>query len=318
MFRHTAALAATTLILLLSACGQQTTARARSGPAGWPPVLRYNVATGLDNPEVHTKRIELLRNYLSGRLGISVEITEATGYGGTIEAMRSRKIDAASLGPFAYLLASEKAGAEAIVTLGLKRDGSPGDYAGTLSVAASSPIRSMDEAVKHAKDLTISFVDPASASGYLVERAYLDSLGLDPEHDFKKVVFSNNHIFSAMTLVAGKADIAAISENTLATLKRTGRVKDGAIRTLWTSPRIPNSPIAVRKELPADLKKMLQDAFIEMPATAPEAYAAMFSATTRLASPDITYVRVTDAAFDGLRAMARNVKHVQLLDGPEK
>jgi phosphonate transport system substrate-binding protein len=293
-------------VLLLSSCNRP--AQANAGPMGWPRPFRYNVALGAEDPSARAKRVDKMRAYLEEKLGIPVEITETTLYGGTIEAMRAQKIDAAGMGPFAYLIASEKAGAEAIVTRGSAKDGNPGEYAGTLSVPADSPLKSVDDLIKHASELTVSFVDPASASGYLVQRAYLDGLGIDPEKAFKKVVFSNNHLASALTLMAHKADVAAISEATTRSLIQKGRMKEGDIRVLWKSPPIPNSPVAVRKDLPADFKQKLQDVFVEMP---PEVYQAM---VTTVVPPGTAFVRINDATFDELRKMARGVKTVQLLE----
>jgi len=312
-FRATVVALAFVAAGLSSGCGQRLESDSGRSHKGWPSVLRYNIATGIENPETRVRRVDLVRIYLSKQLGIPVEITTASSYGGTIEAMRAKKIDAASMGPFAYLIASEKAGAQAIATRGLK-NGNAGDYAGTLSVPGNSRFHSLSDVMRHAKELTISFVDPASASGYLVERAYLDSLGIDPERAFRKVVFSGNHIFSAMTLVAGKADVAAISENTIAVLRRNRKIKDGEIRVLWASPRIPNGPIAVRRDLPEELKRKLQDALVKMKTLDAEAFRNMFSASSAIIAQDATFVAITDAEFDPLRRMARDVKHVQLLE----
>lgn len=302
------------ILLLACSCGADRQARASSIPEEWPKVLRFNVSVGQENPEARTKRAKIVKQYLERQLRMPVDLTAATGYGGTIEAMRAKKIDATTLGPFAYLIASEKAGAEAIVTRGSVQDGTPGEYGGALAVPVDSPIRSVDDLVKHVKDLTISFVDPASASGYLVQRAFLDSIGIDPEHDFKKAVFSNNHIASVMTLKARKVDVAAMEDYLVPLLIGRGKLREGEIRTIWVSPRIPNSPIAVRKDLPAAFKKKLQDVFVEMPQINPEAYKGMFNGTSRGYSPDVTYVRIDDSAFDELRKLARDVKHVQLLE----
>ncbi len=296
-------------VSVLSSCTRDATAK--SGQEPWPKTFRYNVAIGVEDLSAREKRVDLIKGYLERQLGMPVEITTTVGYGPVIEAMRAKKIDASAMGPFAYLIASEKAGAEAIVTRGSAKDGNPGDYAGTIAVPADSPYQSIDELVKHAKDVTISFVDPASASGFLVQRAYLDSRGVNPETDFKKIVFSNNHIASAMTLLAHKVDAAAISENTFNTLVKKGNVKPEEVRTLWKSPPIPNSPIAVRKDLPAELKRKLQDVLVEMPVKAPEVYSGML---TTVAPPDTTYVRINDATFDGLRNMARGVKTTKLLE----
>src|SRR5262245_9663954 len=113
--------------------------------------------------------------------------------------MRAKKIDAGTFGPFGYLIASEKAGAEVLVNTGTKHGGH-GSYAGTIAVSSKSQLKTIDDLVAHAKELTVSFVDPASTSGFLVERAYFQSVGIDPEKDFKKTVFSMNHLASAMTL----------------------------------------------------------------------------------------------------------------------
>jgi phosphonate transport system substrate-binding protein len=94
-------------------------ANAKSAAAGWPTELRFSLALGTENPESRAHRVELLQHYLETRLHIPVEITTTTNYGGTIEATRARKVDAASMGPFAYLIASEKAGAEAIADAGI-------------------------------------------------------------------------------------------------------------------------------------------------------------------------------------------------------
>jgi phosphate/phosphite/phosphonate ABC transporter binding protein len=165
---------------LLTSCGMDREENAKSAPAGWPAVLHYNLSLGTETPESRAHRVELLQKYLENRLGMPVEITTSTNYGGTIEAMRAHKVDAASMGPFAYLIASEKAGAEAIVTRGSPSDGSAGDYAGTLAVAADSPIQSIDEVIRRSKDLTISFCRSsldvrfpggASLSGFLGYRS---------------------------------------------------------------------------------------------------------------------------------------------------
>jgi phosphonate transport system substrate-binding protein len=283
-------------------------------PEGWPSVLRYNIAVDVDDATARTKRGDLVQHYLERELGIPVEITSSIGYGGTIEAFRAKKIESASMGSFAYILASEKANVEAIATRTNGATGAPGDYAGTLMVRADSPLHSPEDLVKHAKELTVSFVDPASTSGYLVERAYLDTLGIDPEHDFKKMVFSNNHVASVMTLLAGKADVAAVEDYMSPLLVQKGKLKPGEVRAIWTSPRIPNSPIVVRKDLPASFKKKLQDAFVAMATKAPDVFKGMRSSTSRAAEPGQVYVAIDDSIFNGLRQMARSVKHTELLE----
>ena len=88
----------------------------------------------------------------------------------------------------------------------------------------------------------------------------------------------------------------------------------GATPPIWKSPDIPNSPIAVRKDLPESFKKKLQDTLVGMSSKAPEVYRGIQSSTSRALTPDASYVRIDDSAFDGLRKLARGVKQVQLLE----
>jgi phosphonate transport system substrate-binding protein len=233
-----------------------------------------------------------------------------------IEAMRARKIDIATMGPFSYLIAAEKAGADVIVVRGT-RDGGHGDYGGVIAVARNSPIRTIEELVARSKELTFSFVDPASASGFLVQRAYFQSVGLDPERDFKKTMFSTEHLASAMTLIAGKVDAAAIMEtrpgNTLyKALYTKGRIREGDIRVLWRSPRLPSSPVVARRDLPASLKREIQQAFIEMPERDPELWKIWPKSGEPTAH--VVWLAGNDAMFDELRAMARGITNLSLLE----
>src|SRR5215467_4332778 len=220
-FRITAVLATIPLLLALSACG---TSHAETSSTERPKILRYAFAPGVEEPQAQTLRLDHLKKYLADRLHVDVELYKTSaGYGTVIEALRAHKVDVGTLGPFGYLIASEKAGAEVLTVTG-EPDTGKGGYRGVIAVPQSSPIKTIDELLAHSKELTFSFVDPDSTSGFLVQRAYFQSRGLDPDKDFKKTMFSMNHIASAMTLVAGKVDAAAMMESmpkTVATRCRT-------------------------------------------------------------------------------------------------
>ena len=64
------------------------------------------------------KKFEPAKAYLERELDMPVETFMATDYTAVIEAMRAKKIDVAYFGPFSYVLATERANAEAIVTGG--------------------------------------------------------------------------------------------------------------------------------------------------------------------------------------------------------
>lgn len=295
---------------ILTSCSSSPAAT--SNPGGRPSVLRYCFSTNSEEPDAAIRRLELVRAYLSRTLHMQVDATQTTGYGAVIEALRADKVDVASISPFSYIIASEKVPIEAIVMRGTK-DGAPGEYGGVLAVPGDSPIHSVDDLVKHSRELTISFVDPASASGFLVQNAYLQSRGLDPQRDFKKVLFSMNHPASLMTLKAHKVDVAASMERMVKRYLDTRKLAPGDIRVIWVSPQIPNQPIAVRKSLPAAFREEIRRAFLEMPQKDPVAWANMSPKTLPMPAGQV-YVPANDAMFDGLRKMAKGVPNLSLLE----
>ena len=296
------------LVLSLSGC---STGNAESSPSGRPAVLRYAFAPSVEEPQAQELRLDHLKKYLSDRLHVDVELYKTSaGYGTVIEGLRAHKIDVGTLGPFGYLIASEKAGAEVLTVTG-EPDTGKGGYRGVIAVPASSPIKTIDDLLAHSRELTFSFVDPASTSGFLVQRAYFQSRGLDPDKEFKKTMFSMNHIASAMTLVAGKVDAAAMMENMPKQLAERGLAKPSDFRILWTSPHLPSSPIVVRRDLPVDFKRDIRQALVDIPKADPELW-KMWPKMNR--TPTAVLIPGNDAMFDELRAMARDVKNLSLLE----
>jgi phosphonate transport system substrate-binding protein len=304
-------LAAAVAAIALTSCDA---GRATAGTSGRPSVLRYAYSVTYDDPDTASVRIQPLKQYLENNLHMRVEMVATTNYGAVIEAFRAHKIDAASISPFSYVLATQKTPIEAVVTHG-GENGGPAAYTGSLGVPGNSPIHSIEDVIKHAKELTISFVDPASASGFLVQNAYLQSRGLDPQKDFRKVLFTQNHLASVITLKAGKVDVGAVNERMMSRWLQSGKLKPNDIRIVWTSPSIPNQPIAVSKTLPSAFKEEIRRVFLDMYQTDRKAFEAQISKTfAGLGSLRQPYIRADDSMFDGLRQMARNVPNLSLLD----
>ena len=120
-----------------------------------------------------------------------------------------------------------------------------------------------------------------------------------------------NHIASAMTLVSGKVDAAGMMESMPKTVADRHLAKTSDFRILWTSPHLPSSPIVVRRDLPASLKREIQQALVDIPQRDPELW-KMWPKTNR--TPTAVLLPGNDAMFDELRAMARNVKNLSLLE----
>jgi phosphonate transport system substrate-binding protein len=289
--------------LLCLSCGGCRLGRASDN---WPRVFRYAYMAQMEQLQGGMLRVELMRGYLQKQLNMPVEVVRVDGYAATVEAMRAEKIDMFSGSSLTYLLAAEKAGAQAIAARGFP-DGAIGGYRSVIIVPKDSPIHSMQDLKAHARELVFAFAEPASTSGYLYPRVGLVSNGIDPDRDFKKVIFTGNHLASAMTIKAGKVDVGACMQTMLTHLVEIHKMAPDDVRVLWTSDLIPNGPYAVRKALPEQLKKEIQSALVQLSTRDPELMAHINSLFHTSASGNVI-VPVTDASYDGLRKYAAQVK----------
>lgn len=294
-------------LLLLSACSPTAGSELEDGER--PRRLRVGWVPNDEDLERRV-RFERLVAHLSRRLDMPVDLIQTGSYSTAIEAMRARKLDVCSMGPFAYLIAHDKAGAEAIVAPG-SQAGEVNSYRSILVVPRNSPLRSMDDVKAKASSLTLAWVDPASASGHLVPRAYLESIGLQPERDFKNTIFTLSHLASAMSVKAGNVDLAVITQNTRQNLINKGRLAEDDLRIVWMSAPITNSVTSMRGDLSVAFKEEVREAYLAFRTEDPEGWAQF---QKLFVDPSTIWVAAHDRDYDALRELARNVKHLDLLD----
>jgi phosphonate transport system substrate-binding protein len=265
---------------------------------------------GGDNPAQTKAAIEPFRLYLQKKMGMEVELFFTTDYTAVIQALRSKKIQVAQLTPFAYVLATQKPGLTPIATLGI--DGKPSLYHSIIITSPKTGIKSMNDVKLHAKDLTLCFADPASTSGHLIPRAYLTSIGLNPDNAFKEAIFAGSHAASILSVKSGKVDIGCTNiDLSLNKMIREGDVKKEDFVILWTSPPIINDAITVRNDLNKDFIKKIQNAYID---AAKDDYQA-FNKYTKLYFPNtqhMAYISIQDSMYNGLRSIAGNIKQFKL------
>ena len=106
-------LAALAAAFFLSSCSSTHASNSYAG--GRPTVLRYCFTSTAEQPDAAARRLGLVKDYLAKTLQVEVEAVQTTAYGAVIEAFRANKIDVASIQPFSYIIATEKAPIEAIV-----------------------------------------------------------------------------------------------------------------------------------------------------------------------------------------------------------
>ncbi|HKU99882.1 MAG TPA: phosphonate ABC transporter substrate-binding protein [Vineibacter sp.] len=202
---------------------------------------------------------QTMMDQLAKALGMTVRPFVAADYNGVIEALRSKRLDVAYLGPFSYVLGTTVAPIEAFAVAETKKAGRT-FYHSLIVAHKESGIRS----VADLKGKTFAFVDPSSTSGHLFPKAGLMKAGFDPEKDFGRVIFSGSHDSNAVAVQNRKVDAVAIADRILDAAIAKGLAKREDLVVVWKSEPIPESPTVWRKDLDADLKKRIQAAFLEV------------------------------------------------------
>lgn len=303
-------------IVLLASCSKEQVVK--NVPEDWPKSLKWAYTPSVENPEERFEYRKEVVEYLSNYIGIPVKLYETGSYGPTIEAIRSGKIDVASGSSFAYMIAAEKTDAEALAVRGfVNEDGSYrlGGYHSLIAVPANSPYNSLEDLKENGSEITFTFVDASSTSGHLIPRGGLEKNGINPDTDFKQVVYTQHHLNSVMTLVSGKVDAGAISLSTYSRLVAKKKIKEDDIKIIWKSPPILNSPVYVRTELPRSLKEAIRSAFVEMAIVDPALLHKRFALYPTSELWGVQWVPAYDFMWDELRDIASRVETMQLLEG---
>jgi phosphonate transport system substrate-binding protein len=210
-----------------------------------------------ESNEEMIKTFEPMRAHLEKKLGRKVVVFTATDYTGIIEAMRKKRVDIAWFGPLSYYLAEQEAGAEAFA-VGVRTTGKS-TYKSIFVVPGGSPAKTL----KDLKGKNVAFVDPASTSGGLMP-AYLvkKETGMMPVEFFGKLTYTGSHDAAELAVKNKTVDAAADNDITYEKMIGKGLISKESNRILLESPDLPGSPLVYRGDLPAELKKKIQDAIV--------------------------------------------------------
>jgi phosphonate transport system substrate-binding protein len=260
--------------------------------AGWPKEFIVGFFAG-DDPNKVLESNEPLRAHLEKSLGIPVKSVTGTSYSAVIEAMRNKKADAMEVGPFSYTLAVQEANAEALAAGISVAKGKEAKYDASIPPYYYSLIFTMKgSGIKTIADLKgkdFNFVDPASTSGHLMPKTYLIKSGIDPDKDMK-TVFAGSHPTSVISVWNKKAAAGATYEQNLFDLVANNQVEaclwpdkeinkkrtaeeikavydacpDGKLVIIGMTDPIPNTPFAVRADLPASFKMEVKNALLSV------------------------------------------------------
>lgn len=213
-----------------------------------------------ENPEGLQLEADKFAEYISEETGYEVEVYLPTTYASVVEALRSENADVAYFSGLPYLTAHNEADVELLVVE--ERDGNP-HYYSQWYVGADSDI----EELADLEERPIAFTSPSSTSGFLFPMAKVIDEGLveekgDPKSFFGEVIYAGGYEQALLALVNGQVDAAAASDYAFDLY--LDEEQQEQIRVLTRQGPVPTHGLAIRSELPDEVKDKVREALLKL------------------------------------------------------
>lgn len=255
-----------------------------------------------ENSEQKAKVDQAFEEDLEELLGVEVQSYQANSYNAAIEAMKNGKADLALFGAFSYIVANERAGAEALAAI----DADTSEPISVFITPSDSKIQSLEEL----EGKTIGFADPVSTSGHLMPKAYLlEQLGvtleeLEKEGDFfKSIQFAGGHDKAVIGVINAQYDVAAVSPGVLNMMEKNGVIDKSQYRVIGEIPNIDvgsSGAFAIRGEHEPVLKEEVKEFLLGY--NDPNYLEALTGGS------ETKLIEVRDEDFDAFRKVAESLK----------
>lgn len=257
-------------------------------------------------PSVDVKVIEDTSNelkiFLEANTPYKYQVSIPASFVAVVEAFGTKRADIAAINTFGYILANERYGVEAKLTV--LRHGST-TYQSQFIAKKDGPIKTIEDF----KGKKVAFVDPASTSGYLLPMKLLKDKGIDPS----ETVFAMKHDSVISMIYQGQVEGGATfysppAEGEIQDARRLVKTQypdvEEKISIIGLSDPIPNDPIVFRKEMPEEMKVKIIEAFQKFIATesGKKAFKAIYGADDFKVATDKDY----DAVRDILKSLGKN------------
>lgn len=193
-------------------------------------------------------------------IGMKVNAFFASDYGGIIEGMRFNKVQIAWHGNKSAMEAVDRANSEVFVRV-VYKDGTMG-YHSYMVVHKDSPLNSLEDLLKNAKNLTFGIGEPNSTSGFLVPSYYVFALNkVDPKTAFKSIRGAN-HETNILAVANKQVDASVFASDAWDRVSARRPEIAAQLKRIWTSPLIPSDPMVWRKDLDPEIKRKVKAFFL--------------------------------------------------------
>lgn len=195
--------------------------------------------------------------YLGEALGRPYELMVTTDWAGIAVALANGQVDCAWMGPWGYVLAKDRSGAEALATV--QYNNKPTYNA----IIIARPDLKIEHFPEDARGMSISFADAGSTSGWLIPNWWFLTHGIDVKTYFK-YRDGASHPANDIAVANGQVDLATDYDRNLNAMIEAGRVKADQVKVVWTSDPLPNDALAVRRDLDPALKQAILAAVLKI------------------------------------------------------
>jgi phosphonate transport system substrate-binding protein len=176
-------------------------------------------------------------------------------YAAQIEAMRSGRLHVSAYSTGSLVYAVHLAGA---VPFAIMRDarGPSGYHLVLITQGKNDKITSIADL----KGKRVAHVSQTSSSGHQAPVYFFSRMGVVPGKDYQ-VVFSGKHDNSALGVVNGDYDAAAVADTVLERMVARNVIKAGDFKVIYTSPVFPTAGFAYSHNLEPKLVEKIKEAF---------------------------------------------------------
>jgi phosphonate transport system substrate-binding protein len=217
-------------------------------------------------PHVQTRaRLEMAEFWIDvgAEARLEIMVSEAKSYEELTRSLVGGDVDFAWLPPIPLVALERRKAAVPLVSH--HRNGSSNFHC-VVVVRRDSPITTLE----HLKGRRAAWIDPFSASGYVLPRIELFARGVDPRSDFFGEKFYHSHEVAVRAVLQRRADFVA----TWAGVDAIGKLirapwlemdlEDDSLRVLATLGTIPGDTIAARPNLPFPAREKIRTALIRL------------------------------------------------------
>lgn len=253
-------------------------------------------------PSVDAKLLETtgkqVKEYLEKTTPYKYEFAVPNSYVAVVEAFGTKRADIAALNTFGYIMANDRYKAQARITF--IRSGKD-TYQSQILARADSKVKKLADI----EGKKFAYVDPASASGYLMPAKLFADNKIKPS----QTVFANKHDNVVMMIYQKQVDAGATfysqpnEKGEIEDARRLVKAQypdiEQQVKIIQLTDPIPNDPIVMRADLDEKIKTTVVDALMKFMDT-PEgqkAFNDIYGITGM--------VRTTDARYDSVREMLK-------------